>query len=131
MANQTVFCFVLRKCCLHENEIYKIQVYNKSTSISTFAVQVLPNLQKSSGRLLREVCHPYTALFRNNANFFLQTQENNQDEERETGCFQSKINYVNTKTRAKTKYQISGGQNSYSSSFPLLDQKFESSLIDS
>ena len=86
-----------------ERDLQSTSLQYTRTSTSTFAVQVLPNLQKSSGRLLREVCHPYTALLRSNANFFLQTQENNQDEERETGCFQSKINYVNTKTRAKTK----------------------------
>lgn len=129
MPNQT-FLF-LRKICLHENEIYKVQVYNAHVQAQAHLPYKFFQIFKNHQVVFFVKCvnHTHAALLRSNANFFLQTQENNQDEDRETGCFQSKINYVNTKTRAKTKYQISGGQNSYSSSVPLLDQKFESSLL--
>ena len=50
----------------------------------------LPTHQKSSRRLLREVCHPYTALLSRNTNVSLKTRKK-QGKERETDCFQQII----------------------------------------
>ena len=57
--------------------------------------------------------------------FRSKTRTTKRGKERETiGCFQSQVtNCVSTKTRTKTKYQTSCGQNSYQSSFSFSEQK--------
>ena len=67
-------------------------------------------------------CGRDTNFFRENMKKKKQTKKH--AKERKTGCFQSKVtNYAGTKTRTRTKYQTSCGQNSYLSSFLFCDLK--------
>ena len=97
---------ILRKSRLHENEIYKGEFGTSNSS------KIIKTSSSSSVSSLLSIVPVTTQIF---SFKFRKKKKKKKGKERETGCFPCKVtNYVSTKTRTKTKYQTSRGQNSYS-----------------